>query len=176
MPLGQRGRPKGRDPLRFLAPYLKMVWGHNLQHMAPFEPFTGGFCMVFHSPTLIFLTPNPIFGAPTPDPGPGRPGALFGPKKRARKTTLWRDWFPMRFPRIFCKGNGLYGTQEPFGCTNFPPIPPRGRFYKDFPQIQKSSGPPWAPGWVAYWPFVGHWPTQLPINPPSWACMLHLSK
>ena len=46
---------------------------------------------------------------------------------------------------------------------------PREGFYKDFPQIRKASGPPWAHGWVAYCPFVGHWPIQLPSHPPAWA-------
>ena len=61
----------------------------------------------------------------------------------------------MSFPVIFCEGNGFYPTQEPFGCTNFPPNPPSEWFYRDFPRTQKFQGGPWAPGWVAYSPFVG---------------------
>ena len=64
----------------------------------------------------------------------------------------------MRFPGILCEGNGVYGTQEPFGCGHFLPNPPRERFYWDFPQTRKSQGAPWAPGWVAYCPFVSLWP------------------
>ena len=85
---------------------------------------------------------------------------FFGPllwtqKGGPKNITLWRDWFPTRIPRIFCEGNGLYGTQEPFGWTNFPPNPPRKLFYRDFPQIRKTLGPPWAPWWAAHCPFVG---------------------
>ena len=131
--------------------------------MAPFGALTSGFCMVFHSLTLIFLTLEPIFGAPTPhfgapgpQLGPGRPWAPFGAQKGGLKNiTLWRDWSPTRFPRIFCEGNGLYGTQEAFGWTNFPPNPPRKLFYRDFPQIRKILGPPLAPCGPAYCPFVG---------------------
>ena len=161
---------KGLPP-QIWGPQPKTVWGHNLQHMAPFGALTSGFCMVFDSPTLTFLTPDPIFGAPNPR---GRPWEARGPfwaqKGGPKNITLWRDWSPTRFPQIFCEGNGLYGTQEPFGCTNFPPNPPREGFYRDFPQTRKFQGGPWAPGWVAYCPFVGHWPIQLPINPPAWAC------
>ena len=122
------------------------------------------------STTLMCLTPKPNFGAPTPHLGPGRPGAPFWRQKGGpRNITLWRDRSSTRFPRCFCEGNGWYGTQEPFGCSNFPPNPPRERFCRDFPQTQKSRGAPWAPGWVAHCPFVGHWPIQLPINPPAWA-------
>ena len=113
----------------------------------------------FRPATLIFLTPGPIFGAPGQGLGPRRPEGPFGAQKGDPKNMiLWRDWTPTRFPGIFCEGNGFYGTQEPFGCTNFPPNPPRERFYTDFPQTQKFQGAPWAPGWVAYCPFVGHWP------------------
>ena len=153
--------PRGRGVAQWegvapqnLGPHPKTVWGHNLQHMAPFGALTNGFCMVFQPATLICLTPDPIFGALGPGLGPRRPGGPFwAPKGGPKNITLWRDWSPTRFPRIFCEGNGLCGTQEPFGCTKFPPIPPRGGFYKDFTQIRKYRGPPWAPWWVAYCPF-----------------------
>ena len=74
---------------------------------------------------------------------PEGPGALFGSKKGPEKhITLWRDRSPTRFPRIFHEGNVLYGTQEPFGCTDFPPNPPKGGFYRGFSQIRKPLGPP----------------------------------
>ena len=134
---------------KFWPPNPQNRFGHNLQHMAPFGATTGGFCVVFQYATLIFLTPEPIFGAPGPQLGPGRPWALFGTQKGGLKNiTLWRDWSPTRFPWIFCEGKGLYGTQEPFGCTNFSLNPLRERFYKDFTQTRKSQGGPWAPGWV----------------------------
>ena len=130
---------KGLPP----SPHPKTVWGHNLQHMAPFGALTSGFCMVVDSLTLIFLTPDPIFGAPNPR---GRPWEAWGPfgaqKGGPKNITLWRDWSPTRFPGIFQEGKGFYGTQDPFGCTNFPPNPPRGRLYRDFPQIRKKLGTP----------------------------------
>ena len=55
----------------------EIVFGHNLQHVAPFGATTSGFCMVFQYATLIFSTPDPIFGAPGQGLGPGRPGAPF---------------------------------------------------------------------------------------------------
>ena len=122
--------------------------------------------MVFRYATLIFLTLGPIFGAltpdfgaPTPHLGPGGPGGPFGAQKGGLKNiTLWRDWSPTRFSQIFCEGNGLYGTQEPFGWANFPPNPSREGCYKDFPRTRKFQGAAWAPWWVAYCPFVGLWP------------------
>ena len=42
---------------------------------------------------------------------------------------------------MFCEGNGFIGTQEPFGCINFPLNPVGKWFYEDFPQTQKSLGP-----------------------------------
>merc|ERR1712023_141392 len=56
---------------------------------------------------------------------------------------LWRVWSPTRVDRIFQEGNGFHGTQEPFGCANFPPNPPRERFYRDFAQPRKCQGAPW---------------------------------
>ena len=40
-------------------------------------------------------------------------------------------------------------------CTNFPPNPPKGRFYKDFPQTRKSQGGPLGPCEGCLLPFVG---------------------
>ena len=144
-----------QSPLQIWAPHPRMVSGHNLQHMAPFEALTNGFCMVFRPATLIFLTPGPIFGALGQGLGPRRPGGPFWAQNGGPKNaTLWRDWSPMTFPRICCEGNGLYGTQEPFGCTNFPPIPPRGRFYWIFP---KSENPQGTPGPLGGLPIVPLW-------------------
>ena len=118
-----------------------MVWGHNLQHMAPFEALTSGFCMVFQPATLIFLTLDPIFGAPGQGLGPRRPRGPFRAQKGGPENMiLWRDWSPTRFTGICCEGNGFYGTQEPFGCARFPPNTSRQGFYRDFPQTRKFQG------------------------------------
>ena len=67
-------------------PHPKMVWGHNLQHMAPIGATTIGFCMVFQYATLIFLTLDPIFGADNPGSGSWKAWAPFlGPKQRQEK-------------------------------------------------------------------------------------------
>ena len=143
-----------------------------MQHMAPFGISTIGFCMVFQYATLIFSTLDPIFGAPGPGLGPRRPSPPFGAQNGGLKNMiLWRVWSPTRFDRIFQEGNGFHGTQEPFGCANFPPNPSREGFYTDFAQIRKSQGPPWPSMVPAYCPFVGQWPIQLPINPPH--CWRH---
>ena len=143
-PKGKGVAPPRGHPLHFGPPSPKTGFGHNLQHMAPFGATTSGFCMVFQPATLIFSTLDPIFGAPGPGLGPRRPGPPFGAKNGGLKNMiLWRVWSPTRFDRIFQEGNGFHGTQEPFGCTNFPPNPPRERFYRDFAQTRKSQGPPW---------------------------------
>ena len=48
-----------------------MVFGHNLQHMAPFGISTSGFCMVFRYANLIFSIMDLKFGAPGVLAGPG---------------------------------------------------------------------------------------------------------
>ena len=54
----------------------RMVFGHNLQHMAPFGLSTTGFCMVFHYGTLVFSGPEAIFGVQDLDLGSGWAGHL----------------------------------------------------------------------------------------------------
>ena len=143
-------------PLQFGSPHPKMVLGHNLQHMAPFGATTNGFYMVFQPATLIFSSLDPIFGAPGPGLGARRPGPPFGAKNGGLKNMiLWRDWSPPRFDRIFQEGNGFHDTWEPFGCTNFPPNPPREVFYRDSPQTRKFQQAPLGAWWVPYWPFKG---------------------
>lgn len=62
--------PNGKGLPHKFGPYPKMVWGHSLQHMAPFGALTTGFCMVFDSPTFIVLTPDPVLGGPGQGLGP----------------------------------------------------------------------------------------------------------
>ena len=71
----------------------KMVFGHNLHHMAPFEILEAGFCTVFRRASFWFLvpgvkfgTPDPKFGTPDPKLGPGWAWGLWGPKNGAQKT------------------------------------------------------------------------------------------
>ena len=65
----------------------KIVFGHNLHHMAPFPDPRPGFCMVFRRATFIFLAPgttswtqDPIFGLGSQVGLPTRPGRCFGQK------------------------------------------------------------------------------------------------
>ena len=139
-----------------MRPHPKNEFGRNLQHMAPFGATTIGFCMVFRYATLIFLTPDPIFGAPGPGLGPRRPGGPFWAQNGGPENMiLWRDWSPTSFFRIFQEGNGFHGTQAPFGRTTLPPNPPRGRLNTDFLQIRKKTGGPWASVVPAYCPLWG---------------------
>ena len=91
-PLGPSWAPGPSSIVQAMWP--KMVFGHNLQHMAPFGIPTSGFCMVFQYGSLIFSTPGPILGPQDLDLGSGWAGDLLGAKTGARKT-------------CFCAGNGL---------------------------------------------------------------------
>ena len=72
----------------FQAMWPKMVFGHNLQHMAPFGIPTSGFCMVFQYGSLIFSTPGPILGPQDLDLGSGWAGDLCSLNREPH--ILWR--------------------------------------------------------------------------------------
>ena len=55
-----------------------MVFGRDLQHMAPFGISTSGFCMVFRYANLVFSTPDLKFGGPG---APAGPGTFLGQKR-----------------------------------------------------------------------------------------------
>ena len=163
-PCGAKGVAPGAEgwplrkgtPLKFWAPTPKMVWGHNLQHMAPFGALTGGFCMVFQPTTLIFLTLDPIFGAPTLDLGPGRPRHRRGPQKGSR--TFWdpdpdlgiQKWsLGVKIPKL--------GNETP--C----------RIHRSMPQTEPyvaSYGPkPFWGGGPKFWGATpSYWATSLPLG------------
>ena len=42
----------------------KMVFGHNLRYMAPFDFSRAGFCMVFRRASFVFSCPGADFGGP----------------------------------------------------------------------------------------------------------------
>ena len=52
----------------------KMVFGHNLHLMAPFELIPAGFCIIFRRASFMFLVPRAKSG-PKPKFGPGPKGA-----------------------------------------------------------------------------------------------------
>ena len=68
-------------------------------------------------------------------------GPLSGSQKGSRKHDFVEGWVPTRFPRIFREGNGFYGTQEPFGCTNYCLNPPGAGFTWIFHKAESSWGP-----------------------------------
>ena len=77
------------------AKWPKMVFGHNLHHMAPFGILEAGFCMVFRPASFWFLvpgtrfwTPEPKFGSRIWKLGSGWPGEVLGGKMGVGKT-----WF-----------------------------------------------------------------------------------
>ena len=88
-----------------------MVFGYDLQHMAPVRMSTSGFCMAFQDGSLVFLTPEPAFGPQIPDLDPGgfQTGwEPFGAKNGARKNMiLMKKWFTMGVVGDLCEGCGL---------------------------------------------------------------------
>ena len=78
-PLGPSWAPGPSSIVQAMWP--KMVFGHNLQHIAPFGIPTSGFCMVFQYGSLIFSTPGPILGPQDLDLGSGWAGDLFWTKR-----------------------------------------------------------------------------------------------
>ena len=74
---------------------IRMVFGYNLHHMAPFGILEAGFCMAFRCASFWFLVPGTHFGTSGPrfrpgiwKLGPGWPGEVFGAKMGVGKT-----WF-----------------------------------------------------------------------------------
>ena len=123
-----------------------MVWGHNLQHMAPFGALTNAFCMVFQPATLIFLTPDPIFEAPGQGLGHRRPGGPFWAQNGGPKNMiLWRDWSPTRFPRIFQGGMVSMLPRNPLGVPISPQTLP-GSGVTGISPNPKIPGGPLGPG------------------------------
>ena len=96
VPPGDHGPRLPPDRLRIasrLPPDTKMVFGHNLHLMAPFEFLEAGFCMEFRRASFWFLctradfwTTGPICGPPDFSRSTFWPGDLFGPKMGSRKT------------------------------------------------------------------------------------------
>ena len=75
----------------------KMVFGHNLRYMAPFDFSRAGFCMVFRRASFVFSCSETDFG------GRGRildlqvnilaRGPFWPPKMVPEKVVLWRNDF-----------------------------------------------------------------------------------
>ena len=131
---------------------IKMLFGHNLHHMAPFGILEAGFCMVFRCahfwfwvPGTQFWTPGPKFGPRIWKLGAGWPGEVLGPKMGAQKTR-------------FCEGmvskleiRGVPATQmdcmvprRPLGKPVFPKPPLKNGSPRLFPILGKLGKVPLA--------------------------------
>ena len=144
---GEEGSPKGKgSPPKNWGPTPKMVWGHNLQRMAPFGALTSGFCMVFQYATLIFLIPGPIFGAPGQGLGPQRPGGPFWAQNGGPENiTLWRDRPPQGFAGFFARGKVCMVPRNLLGVPISPQTLPGKGFTSISPKPENPRGGPAGP-------------------------------
>ena len=75
-----------------------MVFGHNLQHMAPFGIPNTGFCMVFRHANFVILGSRMIFGHQDPEFGPpdvpAGPGTFLGQKWGPEKDGFVEEMVP----------------------------------------------------------------------------------
>ena len=164
-----------------LAPELiRMVFGHNLHHMAPFGILEAGFCMVFRCASFWLLVPGTHCWTPGPKSrpriwklGPGWPGEVLEQKWGSEKHGFARGWSPnwrlWDFPRpkwIVWYPGGLWESQ-------FPQKTLQKMVPLDFSQFGEIGGgfpcppcvSPISPLWP-YSPFVGSaaWPKALCIR------------
>ena len=87
--------------------------------------------------------------------GPGLAWGGFGGKNGGWKNmVLLGNGFQIGDRGISRDQNGLYGTQEAFGCDGSPPNPPKKWFLPTFPYFGEiGEGPP-GPLYIPYWPLV----------------------
>ena len=140
----------------FLGGGPRMVFGPNLQHMAPFGVPTTVFCMVFRHATLVFSTPGAIFGTPIPDLDPGWAGDVFCPKMGPGKRWFCGRNGPPWGCTGFCKrGMDCMVPRRPLGKAVSPQTLPENHFL-DLPGFRaRFGGRPGPPWWIPYCPFVG---------------------
>ena len=140
-----------------------MVFGHNLQHMAPFGIPNTGFCMVFRHANLLFSGSGMIFGSQDPEFVPRMCRLGWGPfwaKNGARKKmVLWKKWFPNgRFGKQK-GGNEAEGIRTHMGRPLSPRPRPKKWFSPEKSKTRKPLGPLWGsllalggPAGSAAWP------------------------
>ena len=102
---------------------------------------------------------------PTPEVGPGRPGALWGPKKGPEKHNFVEGLVRHEDSPDCLRGEWFVGYPGTLWVWPFPPKPSQGR---DLQGFSPNSKIPWAPlgPWVGcllslcglLLPFVGPWP------------------
>ena len=128
----------------------EMVFGCNLQHMAPFGILTIAFCMVFQGATLIFSGPGARFWARgqilAPGPGPGPKIGAWAPNLESKLGP--GPFGPPLGPR------GPLGPPGPLGQRAPGPFGPRGP--KGFPWGLHSETPGVIGGGLLFRPWAGH--------------------
>ena len=131
----------------------KMVLGHNLQHMAPFEILEAGFCTVFRRASFWFSVPGVKSGTPDPGLGTGWAWRLWDPP---RGSTFVEGWFSHKGERGGPKGEWILGAWRPLWAGPFPLNPPwKNGFTGISPFSQFPPGPWPGPVWALCGPCVG---------------------
>ncbi len=143
-PWGRVVAPWGDVTPKIRTPNPKMVWGHNLQHMGPFGATTNGFCMVFQPATLIFLTPDPFFGAPRSTSGPPKARTpTLGQLRDTEKHDFVQGLVPHEVCQDFLRGAWFPWYPETLWVYQFPPKPFQGSVFQGFPpNPKKTMAPP----------------------------------
>ena len=104
---------------RILKGTPKMVFGHNLRYMAPFDFPRAGFCMVLRRASIAFSCLGMDFGGRGRIFGPGvnilARGAFWGQKWGPKKTVLQRNCFLVRIQGDPSCPNEFYGPRDPYG-------------------------------------------------------------
>ena len=124
----------------------KIVFGHNLHHMAPFAIPRAGFCMVFQRASFVFSCPGPDLGAQDRILEPQVDILAWGP--------FWLNfWVPKNIllrgsyfvvgiqGSPFCP-NDFCGPWDPFGCTSLSPNLLISLFCRDSQFSLKIAGGP----------------------------------
>ena len=116
-----------------------MVFGHNLQHMAPFGISTSGFCMVFRYANLICSTTDLKFGAPGV---PAGWGPFFQQRWGPEKHDFVKEIVPHGVWGESVRGVWIVWYPGDLWAGPFPPKPSQKIILQGFPHFPKN---PWAP-------------------------------
>ena len=98
-------------------------------------------------PHIDIFGPGPYFRSPRSRPGSPKPGGPFlEPQRGTEKYDFVEGSVLHEVSKDFSRGKWFPWYPGSLWVYQFSPNPPRGWFYKDFPQTQKNPGPPWASG------------------------------
>ena len=127
--------------------------------------------MVFQYATLVFSTPEPIFGHPDPRSGswrvPAGLGTFFAQKRGPGKHEFVVEMVPHRGLRGICaRGLDCMVPRRPLGRPISPQTLPEKHFTGISPIPEKILGPPWHPLAPGGFP-IGPLKELLPILPPA---------